>query len=781
MTRFLLLLIAILTSIMPLWAKQKAVVWNSPATEYNPTGHDGVFYPLLEINSVELRPDETLLHFTAALLDNRDYDFSSETYILVDSVRYDAVSADGMNLTDGIKRISDDVKHFTLRFPPLPQDARSFDFFNGSKFAIKGINDGSRRRASILPSDWRDDKTGDWLISFYDEGVIYDSRFWNYAGAKPGDGKSTFDITDGKSTVAVSVGKAKNGRRKIKIDGRATDCSIITGRTLPPYPVPDLRTGFKDTRFASVDSVTVNGWLRNRPDWAKAKVDSYEISVYTGGINNGAYASKIDSIGRFSITFPVINSSGIYCDWEQTFLRNFVEPGETYFLLYDFDSGRTMFMGSDSRVQNELLRHPLTWRDVTMYSYTDQASHTFDKNKFFSDTKALDAKLDLELDSLLAVEPLLSERFKNRTRGHRTANMAFNLGQTVFTSIGIPEDIAAYAMERCWGRLERPYSLDRFNSTFLDNIMRHLNRNWRGTFNSDSLEATVYTPEEQEVLDRFKKLDETVQAGLDSISQDSLRAAYRKKMLADNMQLLKEYMAVRNGQSRKFVLRSREFLYETKAGMAVMDSLDADPLLKEIWLRGKAGALIDNLSHSLPDDVISFLNENIKTKLILQPVMDRHNAFLQIENRNVSADKNLYDKAFEGVSEGRDMLARIIEPHKGKIVLIDVWGTWCAPCRQAMKDAQLLYKRLKDYDMVYVYLANSSPESSWRNLIEECNAKGDNVYHYNLPPSQQAEIETFLKVSGYPTFRLVDREGHLLDVNADPRRAGALETILKNL
>ena len=56
MNRLFLLLIAILSSIAPLSAKQKAVAWNSPAVEYNPTCHDGVFYPLLEINSVEFMP-----------------------------------------------------------------------------------------------------------------------------------------------------------------------------------------------------------------------------------------------------------------------------------------------------------------------------------------------------------------------------------------------------------------------------------------------------------------------------------------------------------------------------------------------------------------------------------------------------------------------------------------------------------------------------------------------------------------------------------------------------
>ena len=46
---------------------------------------------------------------------------------------------------------------------------------------------------------------------------------------------------------------------------------------------------------------------------------------------------------------------------------------------------------------------------------------------------------------------------------------------------------------------------------------------------------------------------------------------------------------------------------------------------------------------------------------------------------------------------------------------------------------------------------------------------GDNVVHYNLPQDQQQAIEHFIGMSGYPTYRLIDREGNVLDVNADPR------------
>ena len=83
--------------------------------------------------------------------------------------------------------------------------------------------------------------------------------------------------------------------------------------------------------------------------------------------------------------------------------------------------------------------------------------------------------------------------------------------------------------------------------------------------------------------------------------------------------------------------------------------------------------------------------------------------------------------------------------------------------------------------MVYVYLANNSPEDSWKNIIEEYNIKGDNCYHYNLPADQQGLIEKYLQIGGYPTYKLFDREGNLLPYNVDARNLKDMKYILDKL
>ena len=98
-----------------------------------------------------------------------------------------------------------------------------------------------------------------------------------------------------------------------------------------------------------------------------------------------------------------------------------------------------------------------------------------------------------------------------------------------------------------------------------------------------------------------------------------------------------------------------------------------------------------------------------------------------------------------------ELLKKILEPYKGKFVLLDVWGTWCGPCKDALSHSTEEYAQLKDYDIEFLYLANRSSQDSWENVIKEYNVTGPNVAHYNLPEKQQAAIERHLNVHSFPT------------------------------
>ena len=154
----------------------------------------------------------------------------------------------------------------------------------------------------------------------------------------------------------------------------------------------------------------------------------------------------------------------------------------------------------------------------------------------------------------------------------------------------------------------------------------------------------------------------------------------------------------------------------------------------------------------------------------------------QIGQRKLSNEDNIKSNdVVKDMSDGEKILRKLIEPYKGKIILVDIWGTWCSPCKMRLKHSQEEYKRLKNFDIVYLYLANRSSDESWKNVIKEYKVEGDNVVHYNLPTAQQNAVESFIGINGYPTYKLIDRDGKLLDVNADPIDLDALARLLEKL
>ena len=50
-----------------------------------------------------------------------------------------------------------------------------------------------------------------------------------------------------------------------------------------------------------------------------------------------------------------------------------------------------------------------------------------------------------------------------------------------------------------------------------------------------------------------------------------------------------------------------------------------------------------------------------------------------------------------------------------------------------------------------------------------------------MTANQQSAVERFLNVLGFPTYKLIDRDGTVLDVNADPRNLESLERLLEKL
>ncbi len=143
--------------------------------------------------------------------------------------------------------------------------------------------------------------------------------------------------------------------------------------------------------------------------------------------------------------------------------------------------------------------------------------------------------------------------------------------------------------------------------------------------------------------------------------------------------------------------------------------------------------------------------------------------------------ETLTETPLDSLIDGQEIFRKLILPYRGRVVYIDVWGTWCGPCREEMEHLPALHDMLKDLPVTYMYLANNSPKELWKKSAVRYGLDGTDCMNLRLSNSQQQAVENYLNVKGYPTYVLVSPDGTIVTNDAPrPSRSSSLrDAILK--
>ena len=144
--------------------------------------------------------------------------------------------------------------------------------------------------------------------------------------------------------------------------------------------------------------------------------------------------------------------------------------------------------------------------------------------------------------------------------------------------------------------------------------------------------------------------------------------------------------------------------------------------------------------------------------------------------------ETLTEATLDSLTDGQEIFRKLILPYRGRIIYIDVWGTWCGPCREEMEHLPTLHETLKGLPVTYMYLANNSPEELWKKSAVRYGLDCTDCVNLRLSNSQQQAVEEYLGLKGYPTYVLVAPDGTIVNNDAPrPSEASKVRDAIQKL
>jgi thiol-disulfide isomerase/thioredoxin len=90
---------------------------------------------------------------------------------------------------------------------------------------------------------------------------------------------------------------------------------------------------------------------------------------------------------------------------------------------------------------------------------------------------------------------------------------------------------------------------------------------------------------------------------------------------------------------------------------------------------------------------------------------------------------------------------------RGKVVLLDFWGTWCPPCRESVPMVAEIHKKFEGKEFQLVGISSDDDERAWKDFIAS--------HHMNWSEylDVDGQVQSLFEISAFPTFVVLDRDG----------------------
>lgn len=250
---------------------------------------------------------------------------------------------------------------------------------------------------------------------------------------------------------------------------------------------------------------------------------------------------------------------------------------------------------------------------------------------------------------------------------------------------------------------------------------------------------------------------------------------------------------LKDGYDLRLKMDAKEFdetiVYEGKgakennyiAQKALQDEVFQEEL--EPLIKGDIEVITETLKNKYEKDVAELENSDLDADLVTsfkQNMMQEQMMLMQYVKQMKEAQKlngtESVDFDYENYKGGKTKLSSF----KGKYVYIDVWATWCAPCRAEIPYLKELEKEFhgKNIEFISLSIDQEKDHDKWKKFVKEKELTGVQLF---ADKDWESEFVKAYKIQGIPRFILINPDGVIVNADAPRPSSDDIKEVLNEL
>lgn len=208
----------------------------------------------------------------------------------------------------------------------------------------------------------------------------------------------------------------------------------------------------------------------------------------------------------------------------------------------------------------------------------------------------------------------------------------------------------------------------------------------------------------------------------------------------------------------------------TEQCVKYIDATIKDEKVAEFLIDEFVYNFVDNNGLDEADELIALFRKHVKdTKSV-----DKFNALCAKWEKLRSGNPSASAFSYPDINGNTVSMADL----KGKYIYIDVWATWCGPCRGELPALKELEEKYAGKDIHFVSLSCDKNKKAWENMVKKDELKGIQLHM----GTDKTFMDAYL-INGIPRFILLDREGNIISANmtrpSDPKTIEKFNQLLE--